>query len=59
MLTGKNRTVDEEEVAQGGVEEEGGVVGVGKKIMKMKHEASIENQIHSDDLLKNQRTIIF
>jgi len=57
MLTGKNRTVDEEEVAQGGEEE--GVVGVGKKIMKMKHEASIENQIHSDDLLKNQRTIIF
>jgi len=58
MLTGKNRNV-EEEVVQGVEEEEGegGVVVVGTKIMKMKDEASIEDQVHSDDLLKDQRMI--
>jgi hypothetical protein len=50
-LDGKLRHV-EEEIRLRVEEEEGAVVVVGKKIVKTKHVASIEDHAHFDDLKK-------
>lgn len=51
MLDGKLRH-EEEEIRLRVEEEEGAAVVVGKKIVKTKHVASIEDHAHSDDLKK-------
>lgn len=51
VLDGKVRRV-EEEIRLRVEEEEGAVVVVGKKTVKTKHVASIEDHVHSDGLKK-------
>jgi hypothetical protein len=51
VLDGKLRH-EEEEIRLRVEEEEGAAVVVGKKIVKTKHVASIEDHAHSDDLKK-------